>query len=333
MTDRSAVDAIKRALSDPLHVAELLGLEPRRDGHSVKIRCVWHAERSGSLDLAVREGVLLAHCHACGNGGDVLALVAAVRGIDIRADFPRVLRETAALAGEAPISPATPRPMPRPERTPPPPDEVVALWSASTSAYDDGATAGYLRGRAIDPAHVVDRDLARVLPTVGVLPRWARYGGRPWTETGHRLIVPMFDASGRMVTLRAWRIVDGDTPKRLPPAGHTIPRSVMADPLGRLILGNANLDWWSMPRTLIIAEGEPDFLTWATHYGDDERAPSVWGTISGCWSGELAARIPSATTVILRHHLDAAGERYVSQIQDSLIDRCELRKRVAHEDR
>jgi len=339
-SDRLTIDAIKAALTDAWHVAEVLGLEPRRDGRSVKVRCVWHVERSGSLDLATRGGVLVAHCHACGNGGDVLSLVAAVRGLDLRRDFGRLLKDATALAGIAvdgaapSVASMTPPPTPAPERKPPPPGEVAELWAACLSVYDDADAAGYLRGRSIDPALVVDRDLARVLHLSRVVPRWARYKGsapaaRPWPETGHRLIVPMFDVDGRMVTVRAWRIVDGNTPKRLPPSGHAIPRSVMADSLARLLLAGDAPAWWMPPRVVIVAEGEPDFLTVATHYGDDESAPAVMATISGAWSEALAMRIPDGACVVLRHHTDPAGQGYANAIGATLAGRCELRRRTA----
>lgn len=336
-SDRAIVDEIKRRLADAWNLAGLLGLKPRRDGRSVKVPCVWHAERSGSLDLATREGVLVAHCHGCGRSGDALALVAAARGLDMRRDFPRVLVEAAALAGialdESTPQTLTPRPMPPPGpgRTPPPPGEVAELWRACSSVYDDADAAGYLTGRGIDPALVVDRDLARVLPSGRTLPRWARYRGnapaaRPWPDTGHRLIVPMFDAAGGLATVRAWRIVDGDGPKRLPPAGYAIPRSVMADPLARILLSTGAAPGWWTPRRVLVAEGEPDFVAAATMYGDSEHAPAVLGIVAGAWSAEIAARIPDGAEVVLATDSDDAGERYAAAIGASLAGRCALRR-------
>ncbi len=56
----------------------------------------------------------------------------------------------------------------------------------------DPECAAWLESRAIRLMDVAVRDLARALPDLSMLPRWARYKGCSWFETGH-LLVPMFD--------------------------------------------------------------------------------------------------------------------------------------------
>ena len=79
------------------------------------------------------------------------------------------------------------------------------------------------------------------------------------------------------------------------------------------------------PRQVVVSEGVPDFLTWATHYGDAaEDAPALIGVISGSWSLELAATIPDGSRVIVRTHHDKAGDTYAETIRASLARRCKV---------
>ena len=90
-------------------------------------------------------------------------------------------------------------------------------------------------------------------------------------------------------------------------------RLVFANGLARLVLTSGEIpDWWGdKPMGLIIAEGEPDFLSNATIYSDaDEDAPMVLGIGSGWWTDELASRIPKNTRVIIRTHEDEAGDNW-----------------------
>ena len=52
----------------------------------------------------------------------------------------------------------------------------------------------------------------------------------------------------------------------------------MADPLALLLLAEGQAPaWWTPPRIVIISEGEPDFLTVATHYRDRGLLVSIDG--------------------------------------------------------
>lgn len=114
----------------------------------------------------------------------------------------------------------------------------------------------------------------------------------------------------------------------------------MADPLARLMpagapSGDGEPSADVVRRCdLIVTEGVPDFLTWATLRGDaDEFAPAVIGIISGSWTEEIAARVPSATAVYLRPHADAVGDKYSAQIVKTLVARCLVSVRVAESGR
>ena len=165
------------------------------------------------------------------------------------------------------------------------------------------------------------------------LPSWARFRRRSWALTGHRIVTPLYDATGNMRSLRAWRWAGGDTPKRLAPAGFTCAGLVMADALGLLLLQTGERPaWWPphVPLVAVVVEGEPDYLTRATLASDaDETAPAVFGLVSGSWSDEVAERIPTDTVVTLRTDTDLAGATYAHVVARSLAPRCPVRRLTA----
>jgi len=105
---------------------------------------------------------------------------------------------------------------------------------------------------------------------------------------------------------------------------------VLADSAAREVLGGgAPPRWWpeGLPLRLVVTEGEPDFLTWATRYGDAaDDAPGVLGVWSGGWTTEIATRIPDGTTVLVRTHADEKGDRYAGQIWRDLAARCTVKR-------
>jgi hypothetical protein len=324
---------IRRSLADPLRVCHELGLD---DGFKIQrrgvlIRCPWHTERTPSCSVRlVDDGTIIAHCFSCQRTGDVFDLVAVVSGLDCRRHFPDVLRRAGELAGMMPSQTARhQRSWIKPSHAPgwPPFGEIEELWSSCVGASSDAGLAAWLRSRAIDPVAVELFDLARALPRGRSLPRWARCQGRSWDDGGHRCIVPMFDHTGALRSVRARRL-SSDQPKGAPPAGYRLGGLVMADALGRSILttGRCPVGWPDdVPLRLVVTEGEPDFLTWGVAFSDaDTAAPAVIGVVAGCWTDDLAACVPSRSKVIIRTDHDVAGERYARAIEESLGARCNV---------
>jgi DNA primase len=96
------VAELRRQLDNPLTVCAALGLAKgaKRQPRGLTVLCPVHKEKSPSCSVTVRDdGTISFHCFACGAGGDVLALIAAVRGLDAKTQFPQLLGEAAALAG------------------------------------------------------------------------------------------------------------------------------------------------------------------------------------------------------------------------------------------
>jgi len=195
------------------------------------------------------------------------------------------------------------------ERSPPPEAEVQEMWERTSrplSEVPDVAEAW--AARKIDVEAVEKLDLARALRQGAPVPSWAS----SWVS--HRLIVPMYDAAGKLSSVHARR-PDGKT-KALSPADHAIKGLVFANPLGLLMLEGKPLGVEAARKGLIVAEGVPDFLTLATC------GRAVLGVISGSWSEEVAERVPAGARVLLATHDDAAGDRYAEKIRESLGSRC-----------
>jgi KaiC/GvpD/RAD55 family RecA-like ATPase len=198
--------------------------------------------------------------------------------------------------------------------------EVAGLWAACGTVEGDEPARAYLTSRAIDCAKVAALDLARVLPAGAEGPSWARYRGKPWGAAGFRLLIPMFDAQGVLRSLRAWHFdPQEDVPKRVAPAGKSVAGLVMACPRARELLRTGRTPT-SAPIDVVVAEGEPDFLTHATRT-DEASAPAVLGVVASGWSSAVADRLADNVRVVIRTHRDAAGDRYAADVRSSLAGR------------
>lgn len=315
------------------------GLHRRGSGRN---RCECPGCRNGDVrgaSLGERDGVGVWRCMRddshCGTAVDFLVLAQSISPLEAVVELERV----AGIAPSAPTSSPLPvrRPTPPPAR--PPAAEVASAWALCLPLGLDRELAEAWTARSIDIDHVEDRDLARALPPGARLPRWAFGAGQAWSAGPHRLIVPMFDASGRLASLhaRAAAAPQG-VPKGLSPAGCSMSGLVMADPLARLLLtgaacGNGEASAEVVRRNdLVVTEGVPDFLSWATRWGDAaEGAPAVLGIVSGSWSEEIAARVPDGTQVVVRQHADKGGAQYTARVVETLAGRCPVSVTVAEE--
>lgn len=327
----NAAQALRHELVDVYGLVTCLGLvdgyRPVKQAGGVIIRCPWHEERTPSCSIRVgRDGTIAARCHGCGATGDALSLVAVARGLDLRRDFGEVLQAGAEIAGRSDLADGavhhgapSPRPRPAPERTYPPTRDVLAVLAACVPVANDAEASAMLAARGIDPEFVDDAELVRVLPRGASLPRWASFRGVPWTRTGHRLVLPMFDADGAIRSVRAWRIGASETPKRLPPAGHRASGLVLADAFALAMLRGTYA-----PRRVLVLEGESDFL--AASVGWRHVLAARIGIVSGSWSEDFAARIPDGADVALWTDDDTPGNKYADDIAATLEGRCTVRR-------
>lgn len=315
---------VKAALSNPRALCQKLGLlqgAKAQAGDGVSVCCPVHGEKHPSCSVTRGpDGTVRVKCFACDFSTDALGLIAHIEGLSLRSDFREVLARGAELAGHLSLrdeilrGQAIPErqrvaaPEPAPVAEFPPRSEVEALWAAGIPTSADPDVWEYLRSRGFAPERLDERQLAVALPLNLKTPPWASYARQSWVETGHRLLVPMWDENGVMVTVRAWRVVEGDSPKRLPPKGHRATGCVMANRIARGMLRSK-----VSPVGLEIVEGEPDFLTACLAY---DRA--VIGINNGSWNDSIAKRVPIGTEVIINTHHDEAGERYAEQVAQTL---------------
>jgi hypothetical protein len=225
-------------------------------------------------------------------------------------------------------------PTPVQSRKPPkrlPPADVAWLWNRCAKVLDDTPVCRWLAARAITPIPVEDLDLGRaLLLDRPALPRWARFRGRSWRKTGHRLVLPLFDVDGALRSLQARTVEPDPKPgeKAANPTGAQVAGLVFADGLARQLLRGDQTD----PTDVVVVEGVPDYLTWATRWGMDgalEDAPAVFGVVAGSWRGAqgqaLGRRIPRGSRVVIRTHHDPAGDRYAEEIRKTLRH-CKVRR-------
>ena len=261
------------------------------------------------------ETLLVSSAEACGLGEREARSVIR-RALRHGADDPRHPTHTA--GGHVPD-----REVPRTVRRLPPLDQVASLWATGGSVVEDAEVSAGIEGRGLDPDTVELEVLARALPADAPLPPWAWGAGNAWPHSGHRLIIPLYDADGNLASLRARAVVAGVEPKSLAPAGHTTRGAVMADLVGRVMLRGERSEAWN--GAVVVVEGEPDFLTWGTNRSEAaEEVPAVLGVESGAWTEAIAARIPTGARVALRTHHDVAGEKYALEIARTLAPRCQV---------
>jgi len=330
------VDGMTRALD--LDVAAGLGLKTSPPKHatggsiygcpacSATIR---HSKTEGDSRnprgaIGVRKNGRGWRCFQCDVSGSAIDLVAYVlhghRFRDLRVDQKTTVREWCQrwLRLE-PGQPYTPTRPPAAEPAEPLPSyapvaEVADFWDRCGRVDQNEPASAYLLSRGLKPGHIGDLDLARVLPTSGSLPDWARR----WQSSGHPLVIPLYDSSADMRSVLARSLDREARPKSLAPAGFQRAGLSMQCPFARYIVRTAAFpEWWPEHTALqvMIAEGEVDFLTLATEWSESaEYAPASIGVFAGSWTPELAARIPDRAVLQIGTHADKDGEKYARNI-------------------
>lgn len=322
---------VKYALTEPRRLVDALSWGRkwvRQAGGGITILCPVHGERTPSCSVSRGpDGTIRVFCFGCGFAGDALRAIAVAHNLSESSDFREILAIGAEIAGQLALADeirggqvrTDRKPVPRPEpvetRTFPPREEVLELLRGTTPVLESSKAASMLHERGFDVELVDELKLARVVAPGHPLPKWAskRYEeGAPrlsWRETGHVLLLPVFDSHGALISVRGWRVVENKTPKRLPPSGYLAQPLVLANQSARRMLRGVYC-----PRELFIVEGEPDYLAAATTFG---RADAVVGVNSGSWNREFAARVPRGTRVTIATHSDAAGDKYADVVMSS----------------
>lgn len=264
-------------------------------------------------------------CHQCDQSGNAVQLAAWVLLGDVpgKGD-PRWRQVIEHLSGITPHGTACPEghgpgtgdPRASDPRYPAP-EQARALWAASQPACDSPAFRAWLDHRpGIRGELVTDYDLARVSPSPSPVP-WAQWAAGD-------LVVPIYDAAGERRSFRFRRLGGGDKRDRLPwikdGEGYHVGGLVYADPLAvGMLCGHPAARQLVAAAGLVIVEGLPAFLAWATRWSDADPEPmAVIGIGSGAWTQAHAARIPDGARVVIDTDHDAAGEAYRQNIKATL---------------
>jgi hypothetical protein len=247
----------------------------------------------------------------CSAGGDNLALIAAVLGCEFKGPgvatvrmwvdghlFSAMPAESLESIGDHALS-----------RSPPPRREVDRVWSGCGSVLQSAEARHWLCAHAIDPALVAAADLARVLPGYLELDGWARRGRQSWFDSGHRLVVrlwqPGSDGVFEPVSLHARTIgSDATKDKARFPKGCSAAGLVLA--CGPEPFGECGAPEPEARACLTIVEGVPDFLLWATRPATVRGG--LLGSVTAAAAPGLFRGLPAGCRVALRHHGDAGGE-------------------------
>lgn len=325
---------VRYLLSDARQLCAALGWmggAKKAGTDGILIRCPVHNERHASCWVRRRgDGTLSMTCQSCGANGDALTMVALAYGLDIRSNFHEVLIAGAELGGnlaladeirngrscaDAPRRQPVPQPPPVPDSPMMSASEIDSVFGLCVQCSSDPDANRVLSSRAINPAVVDSLGLAAVIPRGVTLPGWASIETDDervvyWTETGHRLIVKLYNSDGVARGVRGWQVDRANGIKRLPARGRRGVGLVLANAAGVGLLS-----WTSSPDAVIFVEGEPDFITWATRVPD---SVAVIGVGSGWWTKGHADKVLPGTPVAIRAHCDSAGERYANQIASSL---------------
>ena len=319
-------------------VAGALGLQadPRRRAIGPCPACSSPRRHTKSADkrgaLLVRPDGAGWRCAQCDASGDAVTLVA------LELDGSRTIGRQGLAWSESWLGcSSTPMPVGARSRPVAPPvveavrdyprERAAALWQACGRVDDDDEASAYLESRGIDAAEVSRLDLARVLP-VEHRPRWAWHcpveGGpaATWAESGFRLIVPLWTATGELGNVTARPLYRPTGPRKSSCCG-TRTGLVMADTRGWIALAQDGPASSRGAPLALIMEGEPDYFEAAAWRWPDGARPMVFGTFSGGWSQGIADRIPDGTHVVVCTHDDAAGDGYAADIAGMFLARIE----------
>lgn len=232
---------------------------------------------------------------------------------------------------------AAPRPASRPrephEYRRLPKAEADEVWQLGRFVLDHESALQNLGGKprpGINWRVIEHLDLARVLVR-GAADHvaWAR-------PLGGRLLLPTWDSNGNRASFKARAICAEQQPKELSPASQFTENAAAVFACARarwLLTGADGSADYAHKSGLVIVEGGPRFLAWASRFdpkADD--APPVIGIFSGAWRPAFARRVPKGTRVLVVTDFDDAGDRYFEAVRASLATHAHVVRREARKD-
>lgn len=198
----------------------------------------------------------------------------------------------------------------RPRSAPPPPSfgpyEARLTWNASYARCRDD-------DRAVDDrdvfAWIADRGLLESfeLGVLGVVPtRGLQAAIAWWPERGYRVVAPLFDAHGEIVSIQARAIIPAEQKVRNP-KGSRIAGTVFADRPGQRALAGVQAD------RVVYGEGLTDMLALSIS--------SPWPVITAPGTGNALNSVgpwANGAEILLALDCDAAGQEAVLPVAQRL---------------
>ena len=118
MTASIDAEAIRASVNLAEYAARYF--EVQRVGKEYRALCFAHADTKPSLSISEYRGAWRYRCWSCGEAGDVFDFYAAMHGLDVKRDFPQIIRALANGSDGVPI-PLAPLKRPPPRITVKPP--------------------------------------------------------------------------------------------------------------------------------------------------------------------------------------------------------------------
>lgn len=262
-------------LGESMYVRELdarsLRYEPRSTGY-VYIVCPFHDDKNPSLSISTVTGYF--RCWGCGAHGRFARLLATIDGVSEEEAEQSIQDSFPALEAYHSVNRLQER---TPTRTKP--FSVASFCSLFPSAWESSDALRYLEAR-------------------GIHSRSVDFFGLRWGDRGryrNRLIVPIVDTEGKLVTYAARSIVLGAFPKTRKP------RAARTTLFGLRNLLKATEHWpW-----LVVVEGEFDAM-YLQQFGVP--AVSAMGT-AGLTDSQIELLVGHADSVVLSYDGDEAGKK------------------------
>lgn len=347
MTELAEIKAGVNMLQLWLHMG---GDEPQGG----KVLCPWHGDSKPSCHL-YDDG---AKCFACGANGDVFDLAGQVLGLGKREAFEYVA-EFAGVRLDGSSQPQRCNPTPRPRPTPKPKPVITtperasvmaSIWRRLEREPLSQQSADWLEGRGIRPNVAYSlgcRDWFRArkqifdevtkdtkaLEAAGLMRK-----GRLWTPLKHRipgLLIPCWLQGDAHPVEWRYRCLEPreDGPKLFAQfQGSRRPLGLRHPQHGRMFR------WAHQSKTLIVSEGEPDWLSWYDVM--DQAGECLGGVLGLCaisgtqgvrrtpWQPEWIGAIERAERVIVALHNTKRGEEVAKAITKEVIkargDSCQV---------
>ena len=217
-------------------------------------------------------------------------------------------------------------PRPPPPRREPEPDyqlrEVLdGIFAQGISVLADDCVSEWLHYREIDSSLVASEGLATSLPSSGTYSRdhvpWVLFEGEwmPGPFAGVRCLIPFYNLVGER---RGGELVSACVEPPWPAAKSLAlkgarARLVMANPIALGLLRGEDVS----PKTVIIVEGGPDYLTASV----EDHASAIFGVVQGSWKPRHAALMPPGADIIIATDADDPGNALAQTIIATLAGR------------